>query len=290
MRWRRLLLSLLLLRDTQGEKKTKTRRKKMKKKTILPLSLSPHMCKAPTPQSLPHPGIPLRSSSVLWQEGVVALHLFDRCEPPLVKKIYSRKRKEVGVEKRGRLLAHKKKRRTKMATARGVRFAESQSSFRDEGAAGSDAVVKEFHESLARAPEMAVAVAAIKVKEGRKKSFDRDIVSGGGRQQLSLSLSLDLDQVSFFLVVPPSLTDQKNAPLSLSLSLALRQQINPKTTGPHRRHQALPRHDDDGHRAGAQGGGRDARALQRDGHLAEGRLRAVPAVRDEDERAGAARL
>ena len=49
-----------------------------------------------------------------------------------------------------------------MATARGVRFAESQSTF-NEGAAGSDAVVKEFHESLARAPEMAVAVAAIKV-------------------------------------------------------------------------------------------------------------------------------
>ena len=53
-----------------------------------------------------------------------------------------------------------------MATARGVRFASRlHSSFRDEGAAGSDAVVKEFREALARAPEMAVAVAAIKVGE-----------------------------------------------------------------------------------------------------------------------------
>jgi hypothetical protein len=31
------------------------------------------------------------------------------------------------------------------------------------GDAGSDAVVREFHEALARAPDMAVAVAAIKV-------------------------------------------------------------------------------------------------------------------------------
>lgn len=32
------------------------------------------------------------------------------------------------------------------------------------GDAGSDAVVREFHEALARAPDMAVAVAAIKVR------------------------------------------------------------------------------------------------------------------------------
>jgi translation initiation factor eIF-2B subunit alpha len=63
-----------------------------------------------------------------------------------------------------------------MATARGVRFAEAHSSFRDEGAAGSDAVVKEFREALARAPEMAVAVAAIKVRE---RDCSIDATSGG---------------------------------------------------------------------------------------------------------------
>jgi len=84
-----------------------------------------------------------------------------------------------------------------------------------------------------------------------------------------------------------------------SLDLDLHTQLNStqlnstqlKTqTGPHRRHQALTRDDDDGHRARIKGSGRDARALQRDGDLAQGWLRTFFKVRDEDKRAGAAGL
>jgi len=82
-------------------------------------------------------------------------------------------------------------------TARGVRFAEAKcsSSFADEGAAGSDAVVKEFHESLARAPEMAVAVAAIKVRK-RLRSFDRQRRPNSRPRPLSFFLSLTPPQTN----------------------------------------------------------------------------------------------
>lgn len=47
-----------------------------------------------------------------------------------------------------------------MASTNRVRF-DAGTPFRDAG--DEDAVVKEFHEALTRAPDMAVAVAAIKV-------------------------------------------------------------------------------------------------------------------------------
>ena len=98
-------------------------------------------------------------------------------------------------------------------TARGVRFAESQSSFADEGAAGTtDAVVKEFREALARAPEMAVAVAAIKARK-RERLF----------RSLPANLDLNLHTLNSKLKTPKRILQSNHRPSRASSSARARQ-------------------------------------------------------------------